>query len=149
MKAQSRCAEAKLRPLGDESTCYGAGYRGHRFVEWRLVYATKGDTSRTFEEYAAGCRFCLQFWGWTPDLGKAIRLACAMDIKGCPHCEKRLSARRMTALRKHVSNAKVRVCSDVLTWNGRDAFGCDRCKKRVGKRTYAKVQKIMRKKIAS
>ena len=138
---------ARLRPLPD-SWQYGAGYRGFRFVEWRLVYATRGDPDRAFEEYAAGCRFCLQFWGWTPDLDYAKRMACAMGLKGCPRCAKRLSKKKFRALEAHRESDKLKVCSAMLSDNTRNGFGCDHCKKRIGRSIYKKLQKIMLRKLA-
>lgn len=139
----SRANETKLRALNDESLSYGDGYRGHRFVQWREI-ATKRKTKRIFLVYAAGCRFCGQHWGWTHDLEKAIRVACAMGVQGCPHCEKRLSPRKFAALQAHRRSDKVKVCVDVFIWNG-SGFGCRYCKKRIGKGTYRKVEKVMAK----
>lgn len=140
--------KVRLRPIPSEGMRYGTGYRGWRFVEWHLKYAQHGDPTRVFEEYAAGCRFCFQFWGWTYDLEQAKRAACGMGIAGCPRCAKRLSPKKLRALKKHREADKTKVCSAMLTDNTRGGFGCDYCKKRIGKGTYKKLQKIMLKKLA-
>lgn len=98
----------KLKPLKGEVWRYYDGCRlpdgtGTKWVIWSSDDRTPIDSPRFLIVYAAGCKWCRKFWGWTYDLPKAAKTARAMARKGCPHCEKRLKPRVYKKLQKYLA----------------------------------------------
>ncbi|PNX50111.1 MAG: hypothetical protein BV458_13760 [Thermoplasmata archaeon M9B2D] len=91
--------QKKLKPIPEDGRLQD-GYRGNHFVIWSMQDTKK--VGKLIEIFAAGCRHCNQWWGWTIHYAKAAKLARTMGKVGCPRCKKRLSEKKYKKLQKRI-----------------------------------------------
>lgn len=89
----------KLSPIPEDGKLWD-GYRGNHLVIWSTQDTKRHG--RLIEVFAAGCRCCNQWWGWTIHYRKAAKTAKAMKKFGCPRCKKRLSEKKYKKLQKRI-----------------------------------------------
>lgn len=90
--------QKKLKPIPENGKLWD-GYRGNRRVIWSSHEGKKTE-GHLVEVFAAGCRWCNQWWGWTIHYPVAARIAKAMSRRGCPRCKKNLSEKRYKKVQK-------------------------------------------------
>lgn len=89
---------SKISPIKEDGSIWGSGVDYKRII-W-LMCKEKSTIHTLVQQFAVGCRFCNQWWGWTLSLRKAKRIEYKMSRVGCPRCKRRLSDKRYAKLLK-------------------------------------------------
>jgi len=94
----------KMKPVDEywkhHEGCRLPNGRGTKWIAWSFDEKSYGAKHGPFTIYASGCVHCNQYWGWTIDIRKAMKLVKAMKYRGCPKCKKRLSEKKYKKLQK-------------------------------------------------